>query len=196
MYLSITELIIAIFSIFRDHCETERQDKQLSLRGQQRPRMRLNFVQTMCTSSYLSFIFLGLFRHLSGINDTAITHRCTFAKSLNLHINIAADDGIVLQGPDHLPSLSKNIFERYYRRFKTKQAHPSWQKQVDKRCQKICEFVRVKIGCIIEADIFNLSESTISYYLFTCNVRSAMCRSFVKVVITHLQFSLFSLHTS
>ena len=106
-YVSITKLIIAIFSIFRDQCETERQDKQLSLRGQQRPRMRLNFVQTMCMSSYLSFIFLGLFRHLSGINDTAITHRCTFAKSLNLHINIAADDGIVLQGPDHLPSLSK-----------------------------------------------------------------------------------------
>ena len=106
MYVSITKLIIAFFSIFRDHCETERQDKQLSLRGQQRPRMRLNFVQTMCTSSYLSFIFLGLFRHLSGINDTAITHRCTFAKSLNLHINIAADDGIVLQGPDHLPLLS------------------------------------------------------------------------------------------
>ena len=111
MYVSITKLIIAFFSIFRDLCETERQDKQLSLRGQQRPRMRLNFVQTMCTSSYLSFIFLGLFRHLSGINDTAITHRCTFAKSLNLHINIAADDGIVLQGPDHLPSLSKTFLK-------------------------------------------------------------------------------------
>ena len=62
-----------------------------------------------------------------------------------------------------------------------------------------CSFTLCKWGQPIAATLIPwcvnilmliLLESTISYYLFTCNVKSAICRSFVKMVIT-LVFLVF-----